>query len=61
MNTETLRLNITDAEALQIKREANREGAMVDICRYSNNLIEIKIHRPNRIIDVTPHSKLASK
>lgn len=54
MTTETLRLNISDLEALQIKREANSKGAMVDIFRYSKDLIEIKIHYPSRVIDVTP-------
>lgn len=54
MNTETLRLNITDYDALKIKSEKNREGCKVDIYRYSKDLIEIKIHYPNRVIDVTP-------
>ena len=57
MNTETLRLNISDLEALQLKREANSKGAMVDIFRYSKDLIEIKIHYPNAIIDINPPRK----
>ncbi|MBK8453606.1 MAG: hypothetical protein WAQ53_13610 [Thiofilum sp.] len=54
MSTETLRLNISDLEALQIKREANSKGALVDIFRYSKDLIEIKIHYPNKVIEVNP-------
>lgn len=57
MNTETLRLNISDLEALQLKREANSRGALVDIIRYSKDLIEIKIHYPNVIIDINPPRK----
>ncbi|MEN9435203.1 MAG: hypothetical protein RLZZ422_2792 [Pseudomonadota bacterium] len=53
MNVETLRLNITDYEALQVKRDANSKGAIVDIFRYSKDLIEIKIYYPNKVIDVT--------
>jgi hypothetical protein len=53
MNVETLRLNITDYDALQVKRDANSKGAIVDIFRYSKDLIEIKIYYPNKVIDVT--------
>jgi hypothetical protein len=54
MNMETLRLNISDESALQIRREALEKGALVDICRYSKDLIEIKIYYPNKVIEVTP-------
>lgn len=52
MNTETLRLNISDLEALQIKREANSKGALVDIIRYSKDLIEIVIRYPSQVIEL---------
>lgn len=59
-NIETLRLNITDLEALQIKREANNKGALVDIIRYSKDLIEIVIKYPRTVIDVTEYKRLNS-
>lgn len=52
MNTETLRLNISDLEALHIKREANSKGALVDIIRYSKDLIEIVIRYPTKVIEL---------
>lgn len=52
MNIETLRLNISDWEALQIKKEANSKGAMVDIMRYSKDLIEIVIRYPSKVIEL---------
>jgi hypothetical protein len=58
MNTEVLRLNISDYEALQIKREANSKGARVDIFRYSRDLIEIVIKYPQTIINITPPKRL---
>ena len=60
MNTETLRLNISDLEALKIKQEANSKGALVDIMRYSKDLIEIKIYYPRTVIEVTEYKRLNS-
>lgn len=58
MNTETLRLNISDLEALQLKREANSKGARVDIFRYSRDLVEIVIKYPNTIINIQSQKQL---
>lgn len=54
---ETLRLNITDLQALEIRREALNRGAFkVNISRLHSQLIEIEIfNRPQlTVIDVTP-------
>ena len=53
-NIETLRLNITDREALEIRREAIKNGCRVNINRACDNLIVIEIIHPDRVIDVTP-------
>lgn len=51
---ETLRLNITDVEALKVReRELERGAAKVNISRIHSQLIELEIHH-RAVIDVTP-------
>lgn len=56
-NIETLRLNITDLEAVKLRREELERGAVkVNISRIHSQLIEIEIHS-RAVIDVTPMAK----
>lgn len=54
---ETLRLNITDLEALKVReRELERGAEKVNISRIHSALIELEIHKKT-CIDVTPITK----
>ena len=54
---ETLRLNITDLEAIKLRREELERGAeKVNISRIHSALIELEIHH-RAVIDVTPQAK----
>ena len=56
-NVETLRLNITDLEAVKLRREELERGAVkVNISRIHSQLIELEIHH-RAVIDVTPRVK----
>lgn len=56
-HVETLRLNITDVEALKVReRELERGAEKVNISRIHSALIELEIHR-KPIIEVTPKGK----
>lgn len=50
---EIIREHLTPTQVLEIRKEAKREGAKVNITRMLNGLVEIEIIRPNRTIDVT--------
>jgi phosphopantetheine adenylyltransferase len=53
-NIETLRVNISDIDALKIReRELERGAQKVNISRIHSGLIEIEIHR-RYCINVTP-------
>jgi phosphopantetheine adenylyltransferase len=53
-NVETLRLNITDIEALKVReRELERGAQKVNISRIHSGLIEIEIHLIPHIIFTT--------
>jgi hypothetical protein len=53
-NIETLRLNITDLEALKVReRELEKGAKKVNISRIHSALIEIEVHK-RPCIDVTP-------
>ncbi|WP_020397234.1 hypothetical protein [Thiolinea disciformis] len=49
---EVIRENLTPAQVLEIRKEAKREGATVNVVRLHSQLVEIEITYPNRIIDV---------
>lgn len=51
---EIIREHLTPTQVLEIRQEAKREGAKVNITRMMNGMVEIEIIRPNRVIDVTP-------
>lgn len=54
---ETLRLNITDVEALKVReRELERGAEKVNISRIHSTLIEIEVHK-KPCIDITPQAK----
>jgi hypothetical protein len=56
-NVETLRLNITDLEAVKLRREELERGAVkVNISRIHSQLIELEIHH-RAVIDVTLQAK----
>lgn len=56
-NIETLRLNITDYEALKLRKEALEQGAeKVNINRIHSALIVIDIYR-RAAIDVTTYKR----
>lgn len=56
---ETLRLNITDLEAINIRNDEKKRGALkVNISRIHSGLIEIEIHHRPEFIDVTPTNRL---
>jgi hypothetical protein len=53
-NIETLRLNITDLEALKVReRELERGALKVNVSRIHSALIEIEVHK-KPCIDITP-------
>ena len=55
---ETLRVNITDGEALKLREKELERGAQkVNITRIHSALIEIEIHQRS-VIDVTPRPRL---
>ena len=57
-NIETLRVNITDYEALKLREKELEKGAKkVYITRIHSALIEIEIHQ-RAVIDVTPQQRL---
>lgn len=51
---EIIRENLTPAQVLEIRKEAKREGAVVNVVRLHSQLVEIEIIYPSKIIDVTP-------
>lgn len=51
---EVIRENLTPAQVLEIRKEARREGAAVNVVRLHSQLVEIEIIYPSRVIDVTP-------
>ncbi len=56
-NIETLRLNITDYEALKVReRELERGALKVNVSRVHSALIVIDIYR-RAAIDVTPYKR----
>ena len=55
---EVIRENLTPAQVLEIRKEAKKEGASVNVVRLHSQLVEIEIIYPSRVIDVTP-KKLA--
>ena len=54
MMKEIIRENLTPAQVLEIRKEARREGAVVNVVRLHSQLVEIEITYPNNFIDVTP-------
>ena len=53
-NIETLRVNITDYEALKLREKELERGAQkVNVTRIHSALIEIEIHQ-RAVIDVSP-------
>lgn len=53
-SVETIRLNITDLEALKIReRELERGALKVNVSRIHSALIEIEVHKKT-CIDITP-------
>lgn len=56
-NVETLRLNITDIEALKLReRELERGAVKVNISRIHSSLIELEVHK-KPCIDITLQAK----
>ncbi|TXH61194.1 MAG: hypothetical protein E6Q84_03350 [Thiothrix sp.] len=55
---EVIRENLSPAQVLEIRKEAKREGATVNVNRIHSQLVEIEIIYPNRVIDVTPKKLL---
>jgi hypothetical protein len=51
---EVIRENLTPAQVLEIRKEAKKEGASVNVVRLHSQLVEIEIIYPSRVIDVTP-------
>ena len=51
---EVIRENLTPAQVLEIRKEAKKEGASVNVVRLHSQLVEIEIIYPIRVIDVTP-------
>lgn len=51
---EVIRENLTPAQVLEIRKEAKKEGASVNVVRLHSQLVEIEIIYPSRMIDVTP-------
>jgi hypothetical protein len=58
MNKEVIRENLTPAQVLEIRKEAKKEGATVNVVRLHSQLVEIEITYPNKVIDVTPRRQL---
>lgn len=59
-NIETLRLNITDLEALKLRERELEKGALkVNVSRIHSALIELEIHK-RAVIDVTEYKRLNS-
>lgn len=59
-NIETLRLNITDLEALKLRERELEKGALkVNVSRIHSALIELEIHK-RTVIDVTEYKRLNS-
>jgi len=51
---EEIRENLSPTQVLQIRQEAKRVGATVNVRRLHSELVYIEIIYPNKVIDVTP-------
>ncbi|TXH75560.1 MAG: hypothetical protein E6Q85_04455 [Thiothrix sp.] len=58
--TEIIRENLSPSEVLAIRQAELAKGHLVNINRIHNQLVEIEIIRPNRVIDVTPSERYAA-
>ena len=52
-NVEIISENLTPTQVLEIRLEAKREGCTVNVQRWSASLVEIRITRPDRVIDIS--------
>lgn len=50
---EIIRENLTPAQVLDIRQQARKEGATVNINRLHSQLVEIQIIYPSKLIDIT--------
>lgn len=57
LNIETIRENLTPVQVLEIRKEALRQGCIVNINRLHSQLVEIQIIHPNKLINVAPMNK----
>ena len=53
-NIEIIREHLTPTQVLEIRREAKKEGAKVNVTRTMSGIVEIEIIHRERIIDITP-------
>lgn len=60
MMTEIIRENLSPSEVLAIRQAELAKGHLVNINRIHNQLVEIEIIHPNRVIDVTPRERYAA-
>ena len=51
---EIIRENLSPSQVLSIRQAELAKGHLVNIRRLHNELVEIEIIHPNRIIDITP-------
>lgn len=54
LNIEVIRENLTPAQVLEIRKEANKAGCTVNINRLHTQLVEIQIIHPNKTIELNP-------
>ena len=51
---EVITENLSTAQVLEIRKQAQAQGCTVNITRLSPRLVEVEIIHPEKIIDVTP-------
>lgn len=51
---EVIREKLTPAEVMAIRQQERRAGRLVNVTRLHNDLVEIEIIHPDRVIDITP-------
>ncbi len=52
--TEIIRENLNPSEVMAIRMQERKAGRLVNVTRLHDQLVEIEIIHPDKIIDITP-------
>ena len=52
--TEIIRENLNPSEVMAIRMQERKAGRLVNVTRLHDQLVEIEIIHPDKVIDITP-------